>query len=601
MRSSGEGRRTKARRLAIGALGAIGLLFVLYLVVANVLLMTAAGPSLASSERSRVTWRSGWSIVPSRVHLRELAVDVRGKRTSWRIESERVDLAVSPFALLAGRIDASSAELDEVTVQGRDLPPEGPSPAPPAAKPGAAAPIALVTAIDAPADEAPSLRVDRLTAAHVRRVELADVAYVGDATVRGELRAWESGPVDMAHAAIDLPSGEVSLFGQRFLEDLRGHLTIERSRVDTNAPAREAWFSARDGGLELDAAVTGAHVLARTEARVPGAAGTFRASLRIADGALAPHSTAALRVPAVAPPDGRAPFSADVVFGVAEAGDATLTAVLHEIAWPPASAAPPRATMAGLHVEVRSPRVALAAPADGASGTLDATGVSLDLASVPLFSSLLRGPAPARGDAHLEVDRGTARGPIAMRADDAEIALGAASVRGPLVVSGELRGWKLGGDEAVVVGTAKQSRAGDDGGAVATLRLDEARLGLGEAASLDGPCALHLSDAKLALDALLGEKRLPVIAGAIAAAAPVDVTATVHADAARTELRDVRGSVGIVSVEGSFVQPAEGPRQGTFLLELGPIATGVDIEGREATFILADAKAWFDDRASKNR
>ena len=255
---------------------------------------------------------------------------MNGAKTAWHLSVGRVAAHVSLFALLGGELHATRADADGVTLIGSALAEgEAPEPAPPARAPEpapAAAPIALVTPIydpkpvgDGERDGERTLRIDWLVATNLREVRLGEyrLSRRRDVSRRHQRLRTRRPPLRARDARS--AGGRAAHRRRRPARGDPRARPADCSRVDVDASPREAWLSTTDGGMEVDAVVTGANLIERSS-RAPSPNGTLRTSLRVVDGALAHGSTAAVRIPATVPPGDAPPFSADVVFGVGDGG-----------------------------------------------------------------------------------------------------------------------------------------------------------------------------------------------------------------------------------------------------------------------------------------
>lgn len=413
------------------------------------------------------------------------------------------------------------------------------------------------------------------TSAQLDHVRVGTVSYHGDAEMRGSFAVDPTGDVRVNHATVDARSGFVRLDQAPFLENVRGHLVVAASETV-------------DGGLELDAEIASGAFLRPVIRDAADTRGYVRASLRVADGVLAPASTAELRTD---------PAHSSVVFAVDDAGSAVLTALVHDFMWKTDELGSSPAARAGeIKASVRSPRVRVAAPLEGAAGTVDVRGLEVWARRAPLVGALVSGEPILRGDAHGSIANGVITGRARVGADDVTIVVGDAERRGRLDVDVDLHELRPEAREARLGATANHRWGGGD----AALVLEDATVSYDDAAGrgpvLDGDLRVQASNAMFALDALLGPDVLPPAIAFLVRTQAFDARARARLEGNdRVSLRGIEGRAGLVAVRGRYERPARGASpEATLLVDSGLFAVGVSMTKGRTDLVLVDARAWFE-------
>ncbi|CAN5908800.1 hypothetical protein BH11MYX4_BH11MYX4_08750 [soil metagenome] len=589
------------RRITKWLLAGLALIAIGYLAAANLLLMTSLGARFASSPTTKVEWRSGYSVWPTRVHLRELHVTIRGKEAVWGIRAETASARLSFLALLGGTLHASSADLADVSVVADNAPVAAPlartslarypvlgsfqQALPPTARPAA----------ESGGEDL--LRVEALTVDRITEVRSGGVSYGGAANLRGALR-MQRGTLWIERATLDVAGGELDTGAGASLLDLHAHARLDAHRVDLDVSPARAWLGSANAQLDLRASPTMAGSLAPSEVTLPGMKGVLEAHLRIVDGVLASGSAMSLDASGTGT-TGDQP-SAAASLAVAADGSATLDATAKGVPFAAGALAAGLLSAESAHLVAHSPGVRIAAPLANIEASVDLTGIRIAASKLPVLGSLVReGSGEATGSAHLDMQGGALSGKLEAHADALDLDLGQRVVGGAAVdVTADIVTWNRETLSGTLQGRASfvSSRDGTSG----SLALSKAVVHGGDPRGLEGTVALHMSSAQYALQAIMGNAELPALLGAVAATQPIDATATLHVRGAALSLDDIDATAGFLVIHGTFTKRAE-VKAATLLVEGGPFAAGVDVRGPTTTLILADARGWFKRASSARR
>lgn len=220
---------------------------------------------------------------------------------------------------------------------------------------------------------------------------------------------------------------------------------------------------------------------------------------------------------------------------------------------------------------------------------------------MPLLRDLLRANANAlHGKARLTIKDGEASGPVTAHADAVALTLGDRTIPGVLDIDGEVQSFALGSSEVHVRGRATHTANAAGEGLTASMRLDDAIVRLGEGRSLDGDAAIEMSSALPALDAVTGRAALPTMIAALANTQALTASAKLHADDGGVWLRDIHASAGLLSARGVYAK-ARARTSATLLVEAGPLAVGVSVDGPQTSLVFADPTRWFDETLAARR
>ncbi len=140
MDQEAQGRSTPPRRsrraVRILLLALLGL-EVVYLIAANVFLNTELGPRTVhrKPEQWRLTWDSGWSVIPGHIHLAGMVFDRSGRRQEVHAETRKIRFDVRLWALFGRRFATSETVIEGLSLALRrrlgedsEAPGEGPPP-----------------------------------------------------------------------------------------------------------------------------------------------------------------------------------------------------------------------------------------------------------------------------------------------------------------------------------------------------------------------------------------------------------------------------------------------------------------------------------------
>ncbi len=582
-------------------LAGLALIAIGYLATANLLLMTSLGARLASSPTTKVAWASGYSVWPTRVHLRELHITIRGKEAAWDIKAGTASARLSLLSLLGGTLHASSADLADVSVVADDAP--------------VAAPLATIglarhpvlgsfqealsprTSVESVETEGGDLlHVEALTVDRITDVRSGGVSYRGAANLRGALR-MQRGTLWIERATLEVPGGDLDTGAGASLLDLHAQARLDAHRVDLDVSPARAWLGSANAQLDLRASPTMAGSLAPSEVTLPGMKGALEAHLRIVDGLLA--SGSAMSLDASGTGTTGAQPSAAASLAVAADGRATLDATAKALPFAASALAVGLLSAESAHLVARSPGVRIAAPLANIEASVDLTGIRIVPSKLPVLGSLVReGSGEATGSAHLDVQGGALSGKLEAHADALDLDLGQRVVGGAAVdVAADIVAWNREKSSGTLAGRASYVSSSD--GTSGSLALSRAVVHGGDPGGLDGMVALHMSSAQHALQAIMGNTELPALVAAAAATQPIDATATLHARGAVLSLDNIDATAGFLGIHGTFTERAH-VKTATLLVEGGPLAAGIDVRGPTTTLILADARGWFK-RASSAR
>jgi hypothetical protein len=579
------------RRATKWLLAGLALIAIGYLATANLILMTSLGARFASSQTTKVEWRSGYSVWPTRVHLRELHITIRGKEAAWDIKARTASARLSLLSLLGGTLNASSADLADVSVVADNAPL-----AAPLARIGLARYRVLGSFQEAPPPRASAetdggdlLHVEALTVDGITDVRSGGIVYRGAANLRGALR-MQRGTLWIERATLDVTGGELDAGAGASLLDLHAHARLDAHRVDLDVSPTRAWLGAANAELDLRASPTVAGSLAPSEVTLPEMKGALEAHLRIVNGVLASGSTMSLDVRGKGT-TGEQP-SATASLAVAADGKTTLDATARGVPFAAGALAAGLLSAESTHLVARSPGVRIAAPLANIEASVDLTGIRIVPSKLPVLGSLVReGSGEATGSAHLDLEGGALSGKLEAHADALDLDLGQRVVGGAAVnVAADIVAWNRETSSGTLEGRASFVSSSD--GTSGSLALSRAVVHGGDPGGLDGMIALHMSSAQHALQAIMGNAELPALVGAAAATQPIDATAVLHARGAVLSLDDIDATAGFLRIHGTFTERAN-VKTATLLIEGGPLAAGIDVRGPTTTLILADARGWF--------
>jgi hypothetical protein len=225
-------------RWAIQALAALA---VLYVVGTNIFLSTSLFGKVIDAEPDTIDihYRSGWSVVPGRIHAKDLSIRGRDSHVDWILRLEDAEFDISFVALANKRFDVSRVRGTGISFRVRrrlDAPPTAPD------QGADLPPIEGVGAYSGRPHHPPSPDVwsdadYHLWTAHLEQVHAEDVREVWIDRVRFEGSARMTGRfyfkplrlVDVGPAHVDVRNGRV-LAGAAVLVD-----TLDGSSADVTA------------------------------------------------------------------------------------------------------------------------------------------------------------------------------------------------------------------------------------------------------------------------------------------------------------------------------------------------------------------------------
>lgn len=527
------------RRLVVFAFGAIFVLTLGWIVLANVLLRSSLGASLASSERVTTSWEHGWSAIPTRVHLRGLRVVVETEHARWRIDAREADITLSPLALLVGRLQAHTARMAHVALAA-DAVHESPAVRPPVEDAPTTLPIALVRPREEDRSSPATLTVGQVLAEDVYSVRTGPLTFAGSATVHATLRGAVTGSTQIEYLSVDSSGATVRWDGIALLAEAHGHFVLRRppARLEPVGGSGEA--PSYDGELDLDASIR------KDVAAEVSPLGDIHAVLRVERGALAAGSRVSVRCA-----DALSSTTLDGELVVAKGGGARGSISVRKVRWPPRAQREPDFVVDDAELAFASPRITLDDPLFETDLVVDVRRAYADPVRLPMLAPFVRDFESAlAGTAHLVFDEP-----------------GLAEARLDI--------------EAVSPG--------------AKLRVHDGVADFHDRLSLRGPTTVHVDDSARVLEALTGRSDLPLVR-ALASTRSFDASADLYLDTERASLVDIEGSIGFIAIRGRWARDLKGPRSTTakLLLLAGPLATGVALDGGKTTLVFADARSWFE-------
>ncbi|MCP3956503.1 MAG: hypothetical protein GY719_01485 [bacterium] len=253
---------------------------VLYLVGANVFLNTFLHDQAINKKPEKWTlgWESGWTLIPARLHLNALTFERHGRGQEVRAEADRVDAAVSLWALAGRRFLVDGMKVEGFALDVQRHPKAGEEPQR-AEKPG-------------------GWRIE------LRDVELVDVRgftfddFVtsgGEARVAGDFAIQVRGDVAAPRAVLEWRDASLLRGEEVLAEPLT--MTFD-GNISPFAPGREKGFAVLDhlnGSLGVEGTVSRLSILKRFFARAKwietfDGHGQLRADLEIDEGRIGPGS-----------------------------------------------------------------------------------------------------------------------------------------------------------------------------------------------------------------------------------------------------------------------------------------------------------------------
>jgi len=265
------------RRPLLWTLGGLLVLEVLY----NTVLVTGLLATVITHfthERPRVEWRRAWSLVPGRVHVRDLKLRQEEQNgSSWQLAMDDVTVNLSLFSLLSRTLKTDSLEVRGLSVQVRSGTQEtdGEKPRrPPPADPW-------------------KLFLHGVRVQEVHEVALKAVRLTGITAASGRLELVPGHRVSVRDARVQLGDGELSHEEAvvAHIEQGSGEFSLETQRKDADS-GLDLMTGLTGGRFQFTATHPALHELSRrtpgfTGVSLKGGAGKLEVDLHVKEGRLA--------------------------------------------------------------------------------------------------------------------------------------------------------------------------------------------------------------------------------------------------------------------------------------------------------------------------
>jgi hypothetical protein len=253
--------RSWARRLAAGAV----FLAALYLLAANLFLLSSVGPSLISRrpERFRLGWQSAWSLWPGEVRFRGLEIRGNQPRVRWWITAEQGTARIDLAALLHREVLIEDLRAVGVRSQTDRKPPAPGSP--PAPEP-------------APRREPWTVRLERVELSAVRELGYGPLLLQGDGRIDGSFRMVLGREVALGDTRLVMPSARLLVRGSEAAREVAVEAGLRLGPYSPRQHRGIAGFDFLSGHLAAHGRVA--------ELAAPVGAGALAVDLRVEKGSL---------------------------------------------------------------------------------------------------------------------------------------------------------------------------------------------------------------------------------------------------------------------------------------------------------------------------
>ncbi len=181
----------------------------LYLVAGNIFLRPALGPRWVSRkpDKMQISWSGGWTLVPGRLHLRDLQLKARNKKQLWALQLDQGRLSISLLGLARKHFRLRRLQGKGLKFHLRPAPVTGESdPALPTIDGLTTAPAAAAT----PAKRRRwRISIDRMAVEEVREIWLRRHRWAGQGRLSGQLDFQLRGPLRVDQAQLVLGRGKI--------------------------------------------------------------------------------------------------------------------------------------------------------------------------------------------------------------------------------------------------------------------------------------------------------------------------------------------------------------------------------------------------------
>jgi hypothetical protein len=270
-------------RLAAIALVAVELL---YVVAANLFLASDWGHSRLNRrpEKLSMHWSRAWTLLPGLVHVRELELEGRARRASWRVEVQRGRLWIW-LPSLAGRhlrLLSAAATGSSVAVAAQP-PPEGPR--------------------KERRRRGWRISIDRLDLSALESLRFGRVSVEGDGRLRGSARFEVGGPMAFDVSQLSFHRARVLAGEDLAADSLTLDAALEVAEVTIGEVTIFDLLAGTSGEIDLEAETSNLGFLTAYLGRFPwidiDGAGHLALDLELTDGWLAPGSSLDFSGPAI--------------------------------------------------------------------------------------------------------------------------------------------------------------------------------------------------------------------------------------------------------------------------------------------------------------
>lgn len=276
--------RTPTARAALWAAAALGGTYLLYVLLANVLLNSAVGHAMANRQptKAQVGWRSLSTWWPGRFTVKDLRVAGHVRRSVWSVQADEVTGRVALWPLLRKELRVTGVKAQ-----------------------GVAGGASLIDVIREPAASRPggwTLRFDDVVVSDIRHAYFNDMVLTGTGTARaGFMKQLHGGPMQVMPSQFSFNDATLWREGMRLLNQTRisGTFSIDRHRRE-EAPGlhkllkmiADVEIQASTAGLRVSATRSSAAQLSTEQAR-----GRLQGRLGWVRGELRPGSTLKIELP----------------------------------------------------------------------------------------------------------------------------------------------------------------------------------------------------------------------------------------------------------------------------------------------------------------